>query len=85
MAPAEPIAAPAMEARTGAGRYELGVSLDLDRLPDVPDGAWSLGLTAVIEDVRGDRSYWALTHPPGKPDFHHPDGFAYELSAADRP
>jgi hypothetical protein len=24
-------------------------------------------------------SYWSLEHPPGKPDFHHPDGFTMEL------
>ena len=29
-------------------------------------------------------SYWALAHPPGKPDFHHPDCFALELPAARR-
>jgi hypothetical protein len=38
-----------------------------------------LGLCAVIEDVNGSLSYWALKHPPGKPDFHHPDGFALEI------
>ena len=39
-----------------------------------------LGLAAVIEETSGRKSYWALAHPPGKADFHHPDGFAYELS-----
>ena len=32
-----------------------------------------------IEDEAGALSYWALRHPPGKPDFHHPAGFALEL------
>jgi hypothetical protein len=36
-------------------------------------------LTAVVEESDGRISYWALRHPPGKPDFHHPDGFALEL------
>jgi hypothetical protein len=37
-------------------------------------------LAAVIEDTRGDKSYWALAHPPGKADFHHSDTFALEFS-----
>ena len=46
---------------------------------------WRLGLSAVIEDTSGRKSYWALAHPPGKPDFHHADCFAHELSPASRP
>jgi hypothetical protein len=38
-----------------------------------------LALSAVIEEIGGEKSYWALAHPPGKPDFHHADGFALEL------
>jgi hypothetical protein len=38
-----------------------------------------LALAAVIEEDNGRLSYWALKHAPGKPDFHHPDGFALEL------
>jgi len=38
-----------------------------------------LGLSAVIEDVDGLLSYWALAHAPGKPDFHHPDTFALDF------
>jgi len=44
---------------------------------------WSLvkrlALSAVIEDLSGRISYWALNHPPGKPDFHHPDSFVLDL------
>jgi hypothetical protein len=43
--------------------------------------ATQFGLSAVIEEVSGTKSYWALAHPPGdKPDFHHPDCFALDLS-----
>ena len=38
-----------------------------------------IGLSAVIEDIDGGISYWALAHAPGKPDFHHPDSFALTL------
>ena len=63
--------------------YELRVHLDLHGLPDLAEsGPWQVGLSAVIEDVSGRRSYWALTHPPGEADFHHADCFALELPAA---
>ncbi|MBC7985579.1 MAG: DOMON-like domain-containing protein [Sphingomonadaceae bacterium] len=41
--------------------------------------AWRIGLSAVVEETDGAKSYWALAHPPGPPDFHHPDCFALEL------
>ncbi len=30
----------------------------------------TLGLSAVIEETGGRKSYWALKHPAGPPDFH---------------
>jgi hypothetical protein len=39
-----------------------------------------IALAAVIEDENGRFSYWGVRHPPGKPDFHHPDGFALEVT-----
>ena len=30
----------------------------------------ALGLSAVIEEAGGRKSYWALKHPAGPPDFH---------------
>lgn len=42
-----------------------------------------VALSAVIEETDGTKSYWALAHPPGKPDFHHPDCFALHLPAPD--
>jgi hypothetical protein len=40
-----------------------------------------LCLSAVIEEADGTKSYWALAHPPGAPDFHHGDCFAAQLAA----
>lgn len=61
----------------------LQASLSLDQFRDLPrDRSWRLGLSAVIEDATGGISYWALAHPPGKPDFHHTDSFACEFSPA---
>jgi hypothetical protein len=44
------------------------------------DGAWRIGLAAVIEERSGHKSYWALAHPPGKADFHPFDSCALEFS-----
>ena len=69
----------ALDRQASAGRLELAATLDLDRLGLAPDRVWRLGLSAVIEETSGRKSYWALAHPPGKPDFHHPDSFACVL------
>lgn len=67
-----------------SGLYDLQVALDLEGV--IPaDADWRLALAAVIEEKSGQLSYWALAHPAGKPDFHHGDGFALDLPAADRP
>ena len=42
--------------------------------------SWQLGLSVVLEERDGTKSYWALAHPPGDaPDFHHADCFAAKL------
>ncbi len=67
-----------IEAHTAGERFELAVVLDL---PGWPVGwPWRLGLSAVIEALNGEKSYWALAHPSEKPDFHHSDSFALDLS-----
>lgn len=40
-----------------------------------------IGLAAVIEDWDGEKSYWALRHADGKPDFHAEHCFAISLAA----
>jgi hypothetical protein len=65
--------APIISVRSGDRRFELEAALAL------PPGARRLGLSAVIEETNGVKSYWALAHPASKPDFHHRDSFAYEL------
>ena len=60
------------------GRLELDAVVTLSALPDTPAAsAWRLGLTAVVEaadTIDGGHSYWALTHPSARPDFHNPCG-----------
>jgi hypothetical protein len=43
------------------------------------DVNWELGLSAVLEEKDGTKSYWALAHPHDKPDFHDPGCFAARL------
>jgi hypothetical protein len=57
---------------------DLGDSFILDAVIDLA-GEGRFGLSAVIEEVSGAKSYWALAHPPGKPDFHHEACFAATL------
>jgi hypothetical protein len=84
MAPA-PIAEPDVRVRTARPGFQLAVRVALDQVAGLPpDAAWRLGLSAVIEAADGQVSYWALAHPPGRPDFHHADCFARELVAPGR-
>jgi hypothetical protein len=68
------VLAPRVAGAMEGDAYVLHAAFDLPG-----DGPWRVALAAVIEDVTGAKSYWALRHPPGKPDFHHADGFILEL------
>jgi hypothetical protein len=68
---------PEIEFERSVGRLTLTAEASL---PDeLARGSVRLGLSAVIEEQDGTKSYWALAHPPGAPDFHHPDCFAAPL------
>src|SRR4029077_9215775 len=66
------IAAPRIEVRSDEATYTLQAALEFDGL----SSSLHLGLSAVLEETTGRKSYWALTHAPGKADFHHADCFA---------
>lgn len=68
--------APGIDRLDDAG-FGLDVLLPASQLP--PGARLRLGLSAVLESLDGSLSYWALRHPPGRPDFHHSDCFALEL------
>ena len=73
---------PGITVRSAAHSLELDAMIRLDRLPAIERGApLRLALSAVVEEEHGILSYWALKHPPDKPDFHHSDAFALELEA----
>jgi hypothetical protein len=72
---------PWITVRGGSGALELEAVISLDGFAPRLGARLALALSAVIEDSEGKLSYWALRHPSGKPDFHHPDAFALELPA----
>lgn len=80
MCAVDEIALSRFDSRSGGARYELAADFALGALANTR--LLQLGLSAVIEESDGQKSYWALAHPAGKPDFHHSDCFAAELPAA---
>jgi hypothetical protein len=69
------IGAPTIEVRMRAGFYALTAFLP----PSSLARPCALGLSAVIEETNGVKSYWALKHTPGKPDFHRAECFIGKL------
>lgn len=78
MGPADLAAPPRIETRKATDRFEMKASVALGPLLPA-DGPWRVGLTAVIEEAGGVKSYFALAHPWGKPDFHDSRGFILEV------
>ena len=69
---------PHIECAAGGGSFVLEADVDLGGLPP---GPLETAISVVIEETGGTRSYWALAHPPGKPDFHHPACFTAFIPA----
>jgi hypothetical protein len=74
------LALPAPRIERTIGERRLAVTVEMDAGAVLRHGG-ALALSAVVEDVDGAKSYWALQHPSGPPDFHHPDCFALSLEA----
>jgi hypothetical protein len=76
---------PHFDVQIEPGRLIVTVALDTTEGSLLSSNTqWALGLTAVIEAKDGAKSYWALAHAPGKPDFHNADCFTARLAAPDR-
>ena len=62
----------------GKDSFLLDVDLPLDGIisPKTPPEA---GISAVIKLRSGQMTYWALSHPGQKPDFHRPESFIAQL------
>ena len=74
---------PEIEIMVDGGRSHFWLATDLP-LPEPQNPAFRLGLSTVIEEKDGRKSYWALAHPEGPPDFHHDTCFAASLPAMSR-
>jgi len=58
--------------------FVLQCAFQLDGLVESGD-AVDIGLSCVLLHSDGTTSYWALSHPGQKPDFHHPEAFILRL------
>ncbi len=67
--------APFIVTRSAPGQFVLTADVTLPE-----DTGDAVGLAAVIRAMDGAIGYWALAHPSDKPDFHHPDSFALDLT-----
>jgi hypothetical protein len=74
--------APVITPRRGSDVLFMDVAIPTELLPPLP---WHYGLTAVLEEAGGVKSYWALAHPPEKPDFHDPACLGAWLAAPNTP
>jgi hypothetical protein len=87
MAPLVLDAAPWLALRRSEKQLELQAEVRLVGTLPVPERGEKtsanrrlrIALSAVVEDREGGLSYWALRHPPGRPDFHHPRSFLLTL------
>lgn len=69
-------AAPVITVRHDLNRLHLEARVPLRGLvPGYAVHPLRLALATVVEEIDGRLSYWALHHPPGRADFHHPDAF----------
>lgn len=74
MAPLELTAEPEIVVTADRTALVMDVTLALE-MPPLCDVA----LTAVVEEIGGLKSYWALAHGAERPDFHHPAGFTLQI------
>jgi hypothetical protein len=83
MSQAEVGRAPEISVRSRDDGLELQSAVCLGHIAGLRDARHlRIALAAVIEDQNGRLSYWGLRHSPGKPDFHHPNGFALEVACS---
>ena len=69
------VAAPYVRFEDNMTWFALGATIAVDSATD-----WQVGLSAILEEKDGTKSYWALAHPEGdKPDFHDAACFVAHL------
>jgi len=80
MANANDIDTPSIDATSSVDQFELRATIDIGNVAALAqETILRVALSAVIEKRDGSKTYWALQHPPGKPDFHHRSAFTLSL------
>lgn len=77
MAPLTGIRPPHLELRMQSERLLLAAQVEIPA--ELAAATLQLGLAAVVENAQRQLGYWALRHAGDRPDFHHPDGFEFEI------
>jgi hypothetical protein len=71
---------PSVAVSVAPDRLALEATIGPEALLSLPgNDVLQLAICAVIEEIDDRISYWALTHPAERPDFHHPDGFVLQI------
>jgi hypothetical protein len=71
---------PAVAVSLAPDRLAIEAVIGPEALLSLPgNDVLQLSICAVIEEIDDRLSYWALTHPAERPDFHHPDGFVLQI------
>ncbi len=70
-------AQPQIALHTASDGFRLDVTLPASLLPS--GNTLAIGLTAVLEGIDGNKSYWALAHGATQPDFHLRQSFVLTL------
>lgn len=83
MSDPELVVPPQIEASISADTFALVATLDLSGLLAMDATRLELGLTAVIVEKNGRKSFWALSHAAGSPDFHNRDCFLHRIETAE--
>ena len=73
------LATPEIRIQSAPRQFDLCADIRLEEDLPISSPPWRLGLSAVVESVAGKKSYWALAHPDGDPDFHHASCFALQI------
>lgn len=76
MASQSALVPPQLEHNLAEDRFEFVVDMPVGLLSGACPGVYDeIGITAIVEEMDGSMSYWALSHPRAQPDFHDRAGF----------
>jgi hypothetical protein len=64
-----------------ASHSHFALEAQLQLPPEWLEQPLEISLTAIIEETGGRKSYWALRHGMGEPDFHQSDCFTLTLES----